>query len=74
MDYDINKHFGKQIAQYRKDKGITQDELAFKCGMHRTYIGAIERGEKSPTLNTIYKLSIGLNIKISDIWEALKIV
>lgn len=72
MDSDINIRFGKVIASKRKAIGISQEELAFRCGMHRTYIGAIERGEKSPTLATIEKLSNGLKTSILDLWEALK--
>lgn len=52
--------------------GISQSELAFLCGLHRTYIGAIERGEKSPTLVTMEKIANGLSLSISDLWEALK--
>lgn len=72
MDSDINIRFGKVIASKRKAIRISQEELAFRCGMHRTYIGAIERGEKSPTLATIEKLSNGLKTSILDLWEALK--
>ncbi len=73
MNSNINILFGKLIAEKRKAIGISQEELAFRCGIHRTYIGAIERGEKSPTLTTIEKLSNGLNISISELWEALTI-
>lgn len=72
MDNDINKRFGKQIALKRKDLGISQEEYAFRCGIHRTYIGTIERGEKSPTLTTIEKLAKGLNIPLEKLWEVLK--
>ena len=53
--------------------GISQEELAFRCGVHRTYIGAIERGEKSPTLTTIEKIAKGLDIPLDKLWAALKI-
>ncbi len=72
MSSQINIIFGKIVAQNRKAKGISQSELAYLCGLHRTYIGAIERGEKSPTLVTIEKIANGLNLSISDIWAALK--
>ncbi|MBR0076976.1 MAG: helix-turn-helix transcriptional regulator [Bacteroidales bacterium] len=52
---------------------ISQEELAYKCGLHRTYIGAIERGEKSPTLNTIEKIAKGLNVQIIQLWEVKQI-
>lgn len=66
MASNINQTFGSRIAEIRRLLGISQEELAFRCGVHRTYIGAIERGEKSPTLNTILKLAKGLNVKIND--------
>jgi transcriptional regulator with XRE-family HTH domain len=73
MNSNINKIFGQTVAELRVKEGISQEELAFRCGIHRTYIGAIERGEKSPTLNTIYKISKGLNMSMAELWEALEI-
>lgn len=64
MRSDINAKFGKCVADKRKATGISQEELAYRCGVHRTYIGAIERGEKSPTLNTIQKIAGGLGLTI----------
>lgn len=69
MNIDINKVFGKKVEALRKKENLSQEELAFKCELHRTYIGAIERGEKSPTLNTIEKIAKGLNIKIHQLFE-----
>lgn len=71
MEIDINKAFGKAVADLRKERHITQEELAFRCDIHRTYMGAIERGEKSPTLNTIEKLAKGLNIPIIELFKSL---
>lgn len=69
MASNINQNFGSRIAEIRKSLGISQEELAFRCGVHRTYIGAIERGEKSPTLNTIQRLANGLNVPINDFFK-----
>lgn len=71
MTSDINQIFGYRVTEIRKRLGISQEELAFRCGVHRTYIGAIERGEKSPTLNTIEKLAKGLGIQIYDFLNKL---
>lgn len=71
MSSDINIKFGRMVAKKRKAIGISQEELAFRSGLHRTYMGAIERGEKSPTLITIEKIATGLNTSISDLWAAL---
>ncbi len=69
MNFDINKLFGKKLVELRKKQNISQEELADRCGFHRTYIGSLERGEKSPTLNTLEKLSKGLNIEIQDFFK-----
>lgn len=53
----------------RNRLGISQEELAFRCGVHRTYIGSIERGEKSPTLNTIEKIAAGLDTDIKSLFD-----
>lgn len=71
MSSNINIKFGRMVAAKRKAIGISQEELAFRSSIHRTYMGAIERGEKSPTLITIEKIATGLNTSISDLWEAL---
>ena len=55
------------MADLRKKLGLTQDELAFRSEIHRAYIGTIERGEKSPTLDTINKLANGLGVTVFDI-------
>ena len=63
----IDIEFGRAVTDLRKKLGLTQDELAFRSGIHRAYIGTIERGEKSPTLDTIKKLANGLGVTIFDI-------
>lgn len=63
------KIFGKRIELLRKKQNLSQEELAFRCELHRTYIGAIERGEKSPTLNTIEKIANGLNVEIIELFK-----
>ncbi|MCQ2302717.1 MAG: helix-turn-helix transcriptional regulator [Bacteroidales bacterium] len=73
MENNINVLFGRKVAKLRKLQGISQEELAERCGIHRTYIGAIERGEKSPTLNTIEKIANGLNVEIIELWEVKQI-
>ena len=70
MNGPINIEFGKTVAKFRKQIGISQEELAYRCGVHRTYIGALERGEKSPTLNTIEKIAAGLGVKMIDLFNS----
>lgn len=46
----ITHTFGLRVRHFRKSKGISQEELADICGLHRTYIGSVERGERNITL------------------------
>ena len=54
--------FGQVLRQARAGRSLSQDELAFRAGYHRTYIGQLERGEKSPSLRTIYNLAKTLGV------------
>ena len=69
MKTEENIAFGANLAHLRNNLGITQEELAFRCGFDRTYIGTIERGEKSATINTLSKIAKGLNLKIKDLFD-----
>lgn len=62
-------NFGKRVREIRKQKGYSQEELAYRSGLHRTYIGMIERAEKNITLNNIEKISNALKIKIKDLFQ-----
>ena len=64
--------FGEVIREIRKEKKLSQEELANKSGLHRTYIGMVERGEKNISLKNISKLSKGLELPIPEIFKRLK--
>jgi len=66
---DIKKIFGKNVRIYRKKLGLTQWELSDKSGLHYTYIGAIERGEKNISLENINKIVRALNVRIEDLFD-----
>jgi transcriptional regulator with XRE-family HTH domain len=59
--------FGREVARLRKLLGISQEELAFRAEVHRTYISQLERGLKSPTLSVILRLSHALKVSASRI-------
>lgn len=61
--------FGINVREYRKIRGLSQEELSYRANLHRTYIGMIERAEKNITLINIQKISAALDI---GIWELLK--
>lgn len=58
---------GNVIARFRKKKGISQEVLSGLADIGRTHLSAIERGERKPTLETLYRISCALDIKMSDI-------
>jgi len=55
--------FGNKLREIRKQAGISQEKLGFKAGLHRTYIGSIERGEQSISVDNVYKLAKALRVK-----------
>lgn len=72
MEKDFKEYtlldFGEKVRKKRKELGISQEFLAEKSGMHRTYIGMIERGEKSISLLKIIDLAKALDIHIKDLF------
>lgn len=65
---DVKAQLGKRLRKLRGKKHWSQEELADRCGLHRTYIGAIERGERNVSLINIEKLAIALGISISALF------
>lgn len=64
---DILNRFGDKVRLLRKEKNLSQEELAEKAGLHRTYIGMIERAEKNITLINIEKIADALEISTSEL-------
>lgn len=65
--HEILIQFGMKVREYRKKKGFSQEELAFKANLHRTYIGMIERAEKNITLLNIEKIANALEVNINEL-------
>lgn len=61
--------FGEIVREKRKDRGLSQEDLAFKADLHRTYIGMIERAEKNITLENINKIAKALDTPISELFK-----
>lgn len=60
------RDLGDYLRAVREKKGWSQEELAFECGLHRTYIGAVERGEYNVTILTLRTITNALGITILD--------
>ena len=59
--------FGKRVRLLREATGLSQEGFALHCGLHRTYVGGIERGERNPTLESMALLAKGLGVTISEL-------
>lgn len=66
---DVKKKFGDKMRQIRKEKKISQEEVAFRAGLHRTYISDVERGHRNVSLENIEKISKALSVSIKDLLE-----
>lgn len=62
------KRLGAVIRARREEMGLSQEEFANICGVHRTYMGAIERGERNPSLMNIVRIANGLKVKPSELF------
>lgn len=63
------KDFGLRVRYFRKRLGISQDDLAVRANLHRTYVGAVERGERNISLLNILRLADALNITTKDLFN-----
>ena len=67
MSKNVLKRFGKRVREERIKKKLSQEQLAEKAGVHRTYIGMIERAEKNITLKNIDRIAKALRVSISHL-------
>lgn len=58
---------GHAIRALRRPAGLSQDELAQRCGLHRTYVGGIERGERNPSFANLVKIARALQVRPSEL-------
>jgi transcriptional regulator with XRE-family HTH domain len=66
----INQTAGRNIRTVRLRMGLSQDAFADECGIHRTYVGAIERGESNITLATLARIAVAAGIKPQCLLES----
>jgi transcriptional regulator with XRE-family HTH domain len=69
-DAKIQSRFGGRIRELRKERGLSQETLAFACHLDRTYIGSVERGERNISIINIYSLARALKIPVRDLFDA----
>lgn len=68
MKSNIKCIVGENIRKYRKKLGLSQEDLADKARLHRTYIGGVERGERNITLDSMQQIANALGIKVADLF------
>ncbi len=57
---DVRKIVGENFARIRREKGLTQEQVAERSGFSQQYLSSLERGQRNPTIITIYELSLAL--------------
>lgn len=70
---DLEKQFGNLIKSTRLEKGISQEKLAELSGLDRSYVSELERGEKTASIRTIFKLANGLSVEAYQLLKKIKI-
>lgn len=63
----IKKKFGERVRSIRAQKGFSQEDLALACGLDRTYIGSVERGERNISLINIHKIAEALGVPAKEL-------
>jgi len=66
---DVQKRLGKRIAELRKKRGFSQEDFAHECGFHRSYMGALERGEKNVTIQMVERVAKALKISLAELFK-----
>ena len=65
---DVAEAFGRAVKARRAELGMTQDDLVHKGEVARSFVSGLERGEKAPTVRTVWKLAKALDCNPSDLW------
>ena len=66
---ELTARFGTVVRQLRGELGLSQEDFADACGLHRTYVGAVERGEKTVTIETAQRIALALKLPL---WQLLR--
>ena len=73
MSRTVQAQLGQRIAELRREKGWSQERLAQRAQLHRTYVGRVERGEQNVSLQIITRLAHALDLRVSQLFMGLDI-
>jgi len=68
---EVHKRLGRRIAELRRKRGFSQEGFAHECGFHRSYMGAVERGEKNITLAMVDRIAKTLKMSLSELFKSV---
>lgn len=68
---DVRRKFGKRLRALREERGWSQEEFADRAGLHRTYVSAVERGVRNPTLSVLERIAKAMGITLSELVKAV---
>ncbi len=66
---DVRKRIGLNLKKVRLERGLSQEALAFECGLHRTYISGVERGVRNPTVLVLEEIAAALKVPAAKLLE-----
>jgi transcriptional regulator with XRE-family HTH domain len=69
---DLRSAFGQRMRELRKARELSQEELAHRAGLHHTYVGGIERGERNPSLINIGRIVRALGTSLAEFWSPFR--
>lgn len=69
---DVRRRVGLNLKKYRLESELSQEELAFECGLHRTYISGVERGIRNPTVVVLEQIAEALDIPTARLLDSVE--
>lgn len=69
---ELQLAFGRRVRELRKARGFSQEELAHRAGLHYTYVGGIERGERNPALINIGRIARALKVPVAELFASVR--
>lgn len=71
VNREVAERFGRNLAYCRRRAGLSQEEMAMRASLHRTAVGYIERGERTPKIDTVAKLAAVVGVDPGDLFDGI---